>query len=597
MIAHTSVMEPGKKPAETAEPRRRMNFNCVFIWILTLVLVGSQVPIFVQQTLTPDTVLYDLQARCLLNGGVLYRDILEPNLPGIVWVHAIVRSFIGWLSMALLVFDLFVVLAIGLLLAKLVRTGAGRSDESQAMIALTLPGVLLFYFGTSEWCHGQRDTWMLLPCLVAVLIRVKVLQGLKRVDCRLPRFSFQQFGWGTLEGIFWAIGFWLKPFVAVPALAVQLVSIRYSSGFRSWSLQLLSVLFGGLLTGAAGIALMVQSGCWTYFWDQLTQWNGDYFQSGRTRWTLDRFVDHAMRFQPWIWLHVGAIAISVRQLIAKRTAAAAGKCKDPAVVGNLLGALYLGWILQAFIVQQLFDYIHVPGVLLAWAICIRSAAAALTAPRPLQTAADDRATWKTLTLPAFAAFLCLALVVSPMVRWNRQQLWLECVQACSGSALSPQSKDQIAQFPFPRWTELQPMIEHLREAGIADKALIAYNGNLIHLYPELGIPPVTRFVYLDVLARSFPGRRSEMIAALERSAVRFVVSDLREDGWEGDLPTNGLLPASLADRQSSLCFPYNQTPVFRSGGYVLFQIDHPVERLSEKYVPLSLLPEGGGNKE
>ena len=88
-----------------------MNFNCVFIWILTLVLVGSQVPIFVQQTLTPDTVLYDLQARCLLNGGVLYRDILEPNLPGIVWIHAIVRSFIGWLSMALLVFDLFVVLA------------------------------------------------------------------------------------------------------------------------------------------------------------------------------------------------------------------------------------------------------------------------------------------------------------------------------------------------------------------------------------------------------------------------------------------------------------------------------------------------------
>jgi len=59
----------------------RMNRLSIFLWSLLLLLLVSQFPIFVQQTLTPDTVLYDLQARCLLNGGVLYRDILEPNLP------------------------------------------------------------------------------------------------------------------------------------------------------------------------------------------------------------------------------------------------------------------------------------------------------------------------------------------------------------------------------------------------------------------------------------------------------------------------------------------------------------------------------------
>jgi len=147
------------------------------------------------------------------------------------------------------------------------------------------------------------------------------------------------------------------------------------------------------------------------------------------------------------------------------------------------------------------------------------------------------------------------------------------------------SRDQIAQIPIPRWTELQPMLDFARQTRIANESLMAYNGNLIHLYPELGFQPATRFVYLDVLARSFPERRNMMIAAVEQSAVRFVVSDLREDGWEGDIPDSSLLPPSLVKHQTELCFPYNHTPVFRSGGYVLFRIDYPITRLSGDYVP------------
>ncbi len=70
-----------------------------------------------------------------------------------------------------------------------------------------------------------------------------------------------------------------------------------------------------------------------------------------------------------------------------------------------------------------------------------------------------------------------------------------------------------------------------------------------------------RFVYPAVLVRNFPNRRDLMISALENSPVRFVVSDLREDGWESDIPDDVLLPSSVAEHHAELCFPYNQTPL------------------------------------
>ena len=249
--------------------------------------------------------LYDLQARCLLNGGVLYRDVLEPNLPGIVWIHAIVRSVIGWSSPAFLLFDLFVVTAVGMLLGTLDSSGTIDGREKQTTRSATMLGVMLFYLGTSEWCHCQRDTWMLLPCLQALMIRIKVLR---------MTHSGRNFMWSVFEGILWAVAFWIKPFVAVPALAVLLMSLRFASSFRFWSLQTIAVLLGGLLTGAAGIGWMIYSGCWSHFIDTLTNWNGDYFQAGRARWTWERYVSHAMRFQPWILLHVVALILSVKTL-------------------------------------------------------------------------------------------------------------------------------------------------------------------------------------------------------------------------------------------------------------------------------------------
>lgn len=538
-----------------------MNRVRIFHGSLFLLLLLSQVPIFIQQALTPDTVLYDLQAKCLLNGGVLYRDILEPNLPGIVWIHAIVRSVIGWSSPAFLMFDLLVVTAIGMLLGTLASSGTVVAKEKQTTRSAIMLGVMLFYLGTSEWCHCQRDTWMLLPCLLALMIRIKVSRA---------EHAARSLILSVVEGILWAVAFWIKPFVAVPALAVILVSLRFATSFRFWSLQTIAVLLGGLMTGAAGIGWMIYSGCWAHFIDTLTNWNGDYFHAGRARWTWERYVSHAMRFQPWILLHIPALFVSIKTLRSRpRT--------GDEIASSLLVAIYPGWIAQAFLLQQLFDYVHVPGILLAMTICLRCVF--------MCSASGGRQ--PSGTTPVIVAFTVLAIAISPMFRWHRQSNYVSCVKACFGPPLSAESKDQIAQIPFPRWSELQPLLDHVRNAGLVDGTLLAYNGNLIHLYPELGFQPATRFVYSDVLARSFPDHQDEMLAAIGESKIQYVVSDLREDGFEGEILHGSLLPASLVARKASLSFPYNQTAIFRSGGYVLFQVDRPMAPLSREYLPLA----------
>ncbi len=79
--------------------------------VLFLAFCGYAVPLFLRMPLTNDAQMYDLQVRLLHQGGVLYRDILEPNLPGVVWIQSLVRNAVGWSSEALRAFDLLVLAA------------------------------------------------------------------------------------------------------------------------------------------------------------------------------------------------------------------------------------------------------------------------------------------------------------------------------------------------------------------------------------------------------------------------------------------------------------------------------------------------------
>src|SRR6188474_3156780 len=83
-------------------------------------------PLFVRSPLGPDPVMYDLQAQLVRDGGVLYRDMLEPNLPGAVWMHLAVRSVGGRSSEALRLFDLMWFGAAALLATRLIGGSAAK---------------------------------------------------------------------------------------------------------------------------------------------------------------------------------------------------------------------------------------------------------------------------------------------------------------------------------------------------------------------------------------------------------------------------------------------------------------------------------------
>lgn len=240
---------------------------------------------------------------------------------------------------------------------------------------------------------------------------------------------------------------------------------------------------------------------------------------------------------------------------------------------TLLRSLYLGWIIQAFALQQLFDYMHVPCVMLALAVCVQAGAGALkNSWQAATTATGSTVSMRSMIVPVTVAFAALCLLHSPVSCWDRQRHWLASVKACAGSPPSSQIKDDIAIGPLPRWAELRPMLETLQGMTIPDGSVMAYSVHTIHLYPGLQVHPPTRFVFLDALARCFPRRRPEMVAALENSGIRYVISDRMEDGWERDLSGNFILPDAIREHSDTMFFPYNQTPVYRSDGYELFEV-------------------------
>lgn len=555
-----------------------MSRRAIILIVMPALLLTLQLPVFLQTPLTPDAVLYDLQTRCFLQGGVLYRDIVEPNLPGVVWIHTIVRSVCGDSDMVLRAFDVVIVLGITGILCCVVAEGLSSRWLRDASMAILASLLLMFYFGTSEWCHCQRDTWMLLPCLLAV--------GTRKMCCvpfphgGSPRTSVpnkkhvQHFLLlAFLEGSLWAVAFWIKPFVAFPAVAVILASRNQFASTESWLKHSGYLVAAGATVGLLGILWMVNAGCWTSFVEMMTSWNGDYYQAGRSRWNLERFQAHAARFWPWVLIHIPAFVISVKNR------------------HSMLCACYLGWMMQAILLQQLFDYIHVPGVMLAIAISVHKIAEQL---QGLPSVGDSSSPSRNALRFQFSPVSCVAglilfisVISSGISIQSRLTYFHPCFSACLGESLPTNIRDSISQSPFPSWAELEPLIDKLRELNVSDRELLAYNGNLIHLYPRLKLDPPTRFVYVDVLARCFPRRRPEMLQEIAHRNVRYVVANLREDGWEDNVPSGRLLPTPLETCRTQLFFPYNQRAVFRSGSYVLFEVDSPPGSLTSEYSPLS----------
>jgi hypothetical protein len=555
-------------------------------WVVAAAVLVAGVPLFLCLPPWTDVTLYDVAARTVLRGGVHYRDVFDTNTPGFVWVVAAVRSCCGWSSEALRAWDLAVVAAATAVLIAFVRRAGGAGYP----VAWFAAGVALFYPFTSEFCHCQRDVWMLLPALAAAWLRLRRMTNDECPTNDSPRkdegrmtaslLSSLRHWWGIggafvipAEGALWGVAVWLKPHVVVPAFAVWLVSavlIARSAGWRRVLADTLGLLVGGLVAGGLGVLWLVRSGAWPYFVDVFTNWNPEYVAQTWTELPA-RPLRTFEYFPPWSLLHLAAVPLTVAGLRGERPARA------------VLGALYLGWMLQALVLQKGLDYVHVPETVLAMAL-LAGHRWAVGFPFLVWFIVTGTALNLTGTGPGVSAFNRWF----PAVRLERHPLADPAVLGawprCWHEGSTPELRDRLGQYIDvhcgTRWQDLDAVARLLRTVEPGDRELTCWHDSTHPLYLMLGVEPSTRYMHFGTVF-SLRGKVGVIRAEVAASPQRYVVSDLRRmtyrladayaPGAHGEYSLPGWLPRSQRG-----VFPWNQPVVFRSGRYVVHRIENPV---------------------
>ena len=531
---------------------------------LTLILLawlGLAVPVFLRMPLTNDAELFDLHARMLASGKVLYQDILEPNLPGVIWIHSIVRTVAGQSSEAMRGFDLLVFGGLMVLSYHWLRQcGISRAGGTATVLSASV-----FYLSGSEWIHCQRDTWMLAVTMLAATLRCRSLANRNALS------SIQTGLLSITEGLVWGVGIWLKPYVVLVAIAVWLVTVRHNSSLRLAAFDSLGLLIGGLLAGLAGLGWMLGTGCLTAFLEQSREWNPHYFTARSAQWTLDRFVPMAIRFLPWMLLHPLAALVSLSRIRQALTTSSSGKAEpgnsDGALRSTILAAIYLAWCVHMFLLQHLFDYVHAPGVLLA-----------------ILVTADWLSSWKRAGAARFVSysFAVAAVFICPYLDAARINNW----KPAFDGKLTAEFRDQLACFENPNRADMEKVASYLKSRGARDGDVLCFNSDIVSLYRRLGFMPPTKFIYVDQNAAYVPSAADTILQTLMQSGHKYVVTDIltsgviaegfRDEARDGEQPSPVHLPGTTG------IYPWNQPVVFRAGSYLVHEITEDSQRL---YIP------------
>jgi hypothetical protein len=532
---------------------------------LALLLLVA-VPLFVCMPLWSDVIHYDVCARNVLHGGIHYRDVGDLNLPGMVWVHMGLRTLLGWRSEPLRIVDLLVVAAIVWLLARWLRF-LGLSPAARVWAAVLL---FVFYFSTTEWAHCQRDTWMLLPALVALELRRRQTERLLTGEASLPGVA----GCALAEGLVWGAAFWIKPFVAAPGFLCWLLSAWWvcRSGVphrvRLVLTDAAGLLLGGAAAGAAGIFWLWRTGTWPYFLDTFLHVNRDYYVLAQNTGPLGRTLEMLKLLSPWGLVYLVAVPAAVLVLVraVRRPPLPAGL-----VPHALLAAFFAGWFFQAGYVQMRHEYVLVPPLLLALTVAV-----AQTWPPRLAS----------LRLLVVLAVVAVALPRHPLLRPNRLAVWARCWTEGG----SPELKNRLTLTDFvytPDWVALERVADFLRRQRVHDREVVCFNASSTQLYIDLNVSPATSCQHFDWMMQ-FPHHVAPTLRALNASPQRFVVSDLYclkyphgvlRGSEEAPSPGQSLpLPANFPEDWTKV-YPWCEPVVFRSGRYQVHRVTGPVREL------------------
>jgi hypothetical protein len=499
------------------------------VWIVLAGWLCVAGPLFVCMPLNSDTALYDVQARLVLDGGVAYRDIVEPNLPGALWGHIGIRTVLGWSSEVIRTVDLVVLLALLSL-----WTTLGRNWRNT--LPVTILAGTFFYLTRNEWCHVQRDMWMLLPAGCALRLRLKRSQETVS-GWKLP----------LMEGMCWGCAFWIKPHIAIPAAAVILTDIWLRRLSRKSACREIGIVTaGGVVAAMPGIVWLATTGAWEHFWTMMLEWNPEYLAAAGNRMSLTKWEFMARRFAPWPWLHLLGVPIaSMRILAALRNRAGASRWQV------LLSSCYLGWLAQSLVLQHALDYVHVPAILLAIVVIVSHR---WTLPVSVRQC-------------AVGGFVVCAILCTPFFQLTRIAQWPVAVSSGSTSDV----RAALAHGNLPQWGKLSQVIDKLEELQARSGEVTCLNVHSVHVYNELGIHPATRYWSVNILQELFRGRADEISHDVSTSGHRYVVVEDTE--------------SRLTNVSQHQAWLDELDPVFESGSYRVLLV--PCDQLAqdEQFTP------------
>jgi hypothetical protein len=536
---------------------KRLSLILAVTSLAAVLVIG--VPLCIRMPVWVDVTYHDLSAWNILHDGVHYRDVFETNLPGMVWLHALVRPVVGWSHEAIRIVDLAVFTVVLLLLLRLSTDDRAPTHTSPALWLLTAG--FLFYLFETEFIHCQRDGWMMLPAVAATWLRAQFTGN-------------RRWYWSIAEGVLWGCAVWIKPHVLVPALLVWLVGLRFATR-RSALFDTLFLVIGGLLAGGLGCAWLIWTGAWGPMWDVLLNWNQEYYV-----WSWAG-IEHKARlvsayFAPFSLVHFAAMPMAIVALVRRQSRRA------------ILAALYLGWLAQATIIQKEFDYAHAPPTLLGLAVLasfrwpVGPVFLAWCLAAGLIHAWAGEPAWLVRLQRTYPVATRTVVPRHPIARVDRLALWPR-----SWHDHSWELKDRLTYYPrihcAPHWSDLQRVADFLATQDLRDRDLICWHDSTHPLYVWLGIKPGIRYPHV-ITAMKFRSKREQIRAETIASPARFVVSDLVPVEYLYALdpapppgPANAL-PAQFPDWGADT-YPWNQPVVFRAGRYVVHEIKEPRGRI------------------
>lgn len=547
------------------------------------------VPLFLRMPPWCDLTLYQMAARNLLEGGTHYKDIFDTNLPGFVWALTLIQWVFGESVLAVRAADLLIVAGVVALVDRLAQLGGA----SRAARWWAIAGAAALYPFTVEMSHAQRDTWMALPGLAAVLLRVRRGIGEERAPLPTPsevtgelpsepaRSEGRVFGPSVLEGVLWGAAVWVKPHIVVMAATVWLLTARRLAGrhprpWRAAALDLLGNVAGGAVVGAAGVLWLVASGTWGPFLEVFTEWNPSYLKLVRHEFSqrIDQQLDWfpVWSLGPFVTVPLALVSMLDMAPWASRRAATARPDRagpvgrwlprflwdkqadaDARFARGVLGALYLAWLGQAFFLQRGFQYAHVPETLLmlgVWAShrwALTFVAFVWFALAAAVWGAADRSPWlhaQLADVPKESRERYLPRHVA--LDAERLKLWPACWRADLTDAERYALWDRLRLHPPHEavigWEEIAEVVEYLRSQGVRDGEAVAWFDSPHALYLVAHLKPGFRFMHVytaisigqgpDVPVTGQARVMAELAAAPANR--RFVVNDLE---WVA-LPAN-----------------------------------------------------------